>query len=64
MIFFKKKKPSEVHYVKELYPMGVYTFAIACSHCKNVRSEKCHDCKFEIKSGFELKEVDYAKQND
>lgn len=41
-------------YAKELYPMGAITFAIACSHCKNIRSDKCHDCKCEKKSGFEL----------
>ena len=47
-----------------LYPMGAFTFAIACSHCKNVRSDKCHDCKCEIKSGFELKENSYVERND
>ena len=41
-------------YAKEFYPMGAITFAIACSHCKNIGSDKCHDCKCEKKSGFEL----------
>lgn len=39
------------------YPMGNYTFAIACSHCKNLRSDKCYRCKAEQESGFELKVV-------
>ena len=43
-------------YVPTLYPMGSVTFAVACSHCKNVGSEKCKECKCEIKSGFELKQ--------
>ena len=38
-----------------LYPMGLLTFSIACSHCKNFGSDLCHDCMCEIKSGFELK---------
>ena len=37
------------------YPMGIYTFPIACSHCKNLNSDKCYRCKEEIASGFELK---------
>ena len=41
-------------YSKELYPMGAPTFAIACSHCKNIGSDKCHDCKCEKKFGFKL----------
>lgn len=47
-----------------LYPMGALTFAIACSHCKNVGSDKCFDCKSEKKSGFELKESNNAERND
>lgn len=48
-----------------LYPMGALTFAIACSHCKNVGSDKCYLCKAELKSGFELKkENENAEQND
>ena len=39
------------------YPMGQYTFPIACSHCANLNSDKCYRCKEEIKSGFELKVV-------
>ena len=38
-----------------LYPMGPYTFAVACQHCANYRSDKCHLCKCERKSGFEPK---------
>lgn len=41
--------------VPYLYPMGAMTFAIACSHCKNMGSSKCTDCKSEVKSGFESK---------
>ena len=37
------------------YPMGQLTFPIACSHCKNVGSDKCCRCKEERESGFELK---------
>lgn len=37
------------------YPMGQLTFPIACSHCKNVGSDKCYRCKEERESGFELK---------
>ena len=55
----------EIRFVSHsLYPMGAVTFAIACSHCKNIGSEKCFDCKSEIKSGFELKENNHAEQND
>ena len=39
------------------YPMGRYTFPIACSHCANLRSDKCYKCKAERESGFELKVV-------
>ena len=39
-----------------LYPMGPVTFAIACSFCKNIGSDKCVRCKCEIESGFELKD--------
>lgn len=38
-----------------LYPMGACTFAIACSHCKNLNTDKCYKCKQEIRSGFEIK---------
>ena len=37
------------------YPMGQLTFAIACSHCKNIDSDKCYRCKEERESGFEIK---------
>ena len=49
------KPEVKIVYFPSLYPMGALTFAIACSHCKNYGSELCHDCKSEIKSGFELK---------
>lgn len=39
---------------KHLYPMGVLTFAIACTLCKNKRTEKCIPCKAEKASGFQL----------
>lgn len=54
---FNRKEAPMTSYIQvpTLYPMGAVTFAIACSHCKNVGSDKCPDCKKEIKSGFELK---------
>ena len=39
---------------KNLYPMGVLTFAIACTLCKNRGTEKCVLCKNETVSGFQL----------
>lgn len=39
----------------QLWPMGPLTFAIACSHCENLHSDKCDRCKREIESGFKLK---------
>lgn len=39
---------------KHLYPMGVLTFAIACTLCKNRGTEKCVPCKNKTVSGFEL----------
>lgn len=39
------------------YPMGQYTFPIACSHCENLGSDKCYKCKSERESGFKLKVV-------
>ena len=58
-----KNKSSMTRYihVPYLYPMGSLTFAIACSHCKNAGSNKCHDCKCEKQSGFELKEDKVCK---
>lgn len=53
--FKKKKNKAEIKYFPYLYPMGAVTFAIACSHCLNVGSELCSDCKSGIKSGFNLK---------
>ena len=47
---------SKSRFGQNLYPMGAVTFAIACIHCKNIRSGKCYDCKCEKVSGFELKE--------
>lgn len=41
--------------VMKCYPMGQLTFPIACSHCKNIHSDKCYRCKQERESGFELK---------
>lgn len=46
---------------ERLYPMGEYTFAIACVHCKNVGSDICRLCKMEKVSGFELKTKKTAK---
>ena len=63
MSLFKKRETRYIEY-PTLYPMGALTFVIACSHCKNIRSDKCFDCKSEKKSGFELKESSYAEQND
>ena len=40
---------------QNLHPMGAMTFAIACSHCKNINSDKCYMCKSEKVSGFEIK---------
>lgn len=59
MGLFSKKEPVMTRYVSvpTLYPMGALTFAVACSHCKNVRTEKCVKCKKEIESGFELKNM-------
>lgn len=59
-----KRKETLTRYVQvpTLYPMGAYTFAIACSHCKNKGSDKCHDCKCEKKSGFELDLVTVRKE--
>lgn len=37
------------------YPMGQYTFPVACSHCANLSSDKCYRCKEELESGFKLK---------
>lgn len=43
-------------YFPVLYPMGSATFAIACSHCKNLGGgEVCTLCKQEKQSGFEIK---------
>ena len=55
---FKPKHTELTRYihVPYFYPMGSNTFAVACSHCKNVGSKKCTDCKDEKKSGFELKQ--------
>ena len=44
-------------FARELMPMGAVTYAIACSHCKNRNNrneDKCHRCKCEIESGFEI----------
>lgn len=61
----KPYKEPEAIYIPapSLYPMGALTFAIACSHCKNIGSYKCLDCKSEIESGFELKENNNAERN-
>ena len=52
-IFNRDKTPKTIS-VPTLYPMGAFTFAVACGHCKNVNSEKCSKCMREIESGFEL----------
>lgn len=41
--------------VANKYPMGQLTFPIACSHCKNIASDKCYRCEQERESGFEPK---------
>ena len=44
-------------FARELMPMGAVTYAIACSHCKNRHNrneDKCHRCRCEIESGFEI----------
>lgn len=64
MFPFRRKTETVYLELKTLYPMGALTFAIACSHCKNVGSDKCFDCKCEKKSGFELKESNHAERND
>lgn len=45
-----------------LYPMGTVTFAVACTHCKNIGSDKCDPCKQEVKSGFELDPGSFVKE--
>ena len=56
MRLFSRKTKTVYVEMPTLYPMGAVTFAIACSHCKNIGSDKCHDCKCEKKSGFEPRE--------
>lgn len=65
MGLFSKKESVLTRYVRvpTLYPMGALTFAIACSHCKNINSEKCIKCKIEIESGFELKDMFNTSSN-
>lgn len=49
-------------FARELMPMGAVTYAIACSHCKNrgpkgndkAAADRCHRCRCEIESGFEV----------
>jgi len=53
-VFRKKYKVQYIPF-PTLYPMGPLTFAIACSHCKNLGTERCGPCKEERASGFELK---------
>lgn len=48
------KNPS---FARELMPMGAVTYAIACSHCTNRHNRneyKCHRCRCERESGFEI----------
>lgn len=56
-MFWKREKETVFIHVPTLHPMGALTFGIACSHCKNrgKYEEFCHDCKCEIRSGFEYK---------
>lgn len=39
------------------YPMGAFTFAIACATCKHYKlgamSKRCQKCRKEIESGYE-----------
>ena len=58
-IFRRRKKVVVQEHV--LYPMGAYTFAIACALCKNREEElgrtisrECYECKMEAKSHFDL----------
>ena len=47
-MFFQKETVKYIQ-VPTLYPMGVLTFGIACSVCKNRNSSLCTDCKCEKK---------------
>lgn len=59
MVLFRRRKKVVVQ-ERVLYPMGEYTFAIACALCKNreIVDErdlaKCHECKMETKSHFDF----------
>ena len=55
-MWFNDNREKKVQYipVPQNYPMGAYTFAVACRHCMNKNSEKCDKCLCEIESGFEL----------
>lgn len=51
-------------FARELMPMGAVTYAIACSHCKNrhnLSGGKCHRCRCEIESGFEVDPATFMK---
>lgn len=53
---FNRKTPKVIQ-VPSLHPMGPDTFAIACAFCLHLGSEdyeRCHKCKCEITSGFEI----------
>ena len=47
-----------------LYPMGPLTFAIACRYCANRNSDLCLPCKWEKRSGFELKREPKKEANN
>lgn len=55
-----KKLLSRIRFHKAFpnyYPMGDWTFTVACNQCKNSHSDKCNDCFKGIKSGFEFNTI-------
>lgn len=54
MAKMRNRTPLEEHLVGWYYPMGQWTFPIACAACKNRRTEACAPCKAEKASGFEI----------
>ena len=59
-------------FARELMPMGALTYAIACSHCKNrgpkgndkAAADRCHRCRCEIESGFEVDPDTFKEESD
>lgn len=53
----------------KLYPMGAYTFCIACHHCmfrrgsNKFNDHRCYLCKSEKQSGFEVDSSIQIKEN-